>query len=623
MKKYVLRHLLLIAMPFFVQAQSLQKQTDVLVIGGTTGGIAAALQSARNKVRTLVVEQTHWLGGMLTAAGVSCTDGNHQLQGGIWKEFNDALQTHYKGKSLATGWVSNTCFEPRVGDSIFKAWAKNEKDLSVMYNWYFHDIIRNKNKVVGAIFINKKKQLLKVTAKIVIDATDLGDAFAAAGCNYDLGTEDSTQSNEKIAPGKSSVIQDLTWAATLQDFGAGADKTIPRPFNYDSTKYFCSTTEAPCFKKSYDGDSKKVLNYGKLPVTNTRTKYMLNWPAFGNDYYLNVVETKPILREEKYAAAKNHTLGFVYFLQTQLGMKHIGLADEFGTKDKLALMPYNREGRRVRGLVRFNINHILQPYNYTLYRTGIAVGDYPVDHHHAQYPGKVPPIPFPKIPAYNIPIGALIPKDVDGLIVCEKGISVSNIINGTTRLQPVVLLTGQAAGQIAATCIKEKIQPREINVNALQAKLVMKYKCFVMPFADVDATSLFFLTAQHIGILGVIKGECKSEGWANKMYFRPDSLMKENELKTGINEMLGAKVLQLTSNDSISITNGVIKQIVTTVNTYICKKLSLPENQYAIVYMNIPDETLLTRKLVAHHLSYAITWDRIKIDIYGNTVFKK
>ena len=132
-------------------------------------------------------------------------------------------------------------------------------------------------------------------------------------------------------------------------------------------------------------------------------------------------------------------------MQTELGMKNIGLADD-ELDGGMALIPYNREGRRVKGLVRMNINHIKKPYDHTLYRTGISVGDYPVDHHHARYPGKVPEIEFPPIPAYSIPMGALIPENIDGLIVCEKGISVTNIVNGTTRLQPVVLLTGQAAG---------------------------------------------------------------------------------------------------------------------------------------------------------------------------------
>ena len=59
-------------------------QTSVLVIGGTTGGTSAGIQAARLNMPTLIVEQTPWLGGMITAAGVSATDGNHELYSGIW-----------------------------------------------------------------------------------------------------------------------------------------------------------------------------------------------------------------------------------------------------------------------------------------------------------------------------------------------------------------------------------------------------------------------------------------------------------------------------------------------------------------------------------------------------------
>ena len=82
----------------------------------------------------------------------------------------------------------------------------------------------------------------------------------------------------------------------------------------------------------------------------------------------------------------------------------------------MALIPYHREGRRVRGLIRLNINYIKKPYQYNLYKTGIAVGDYPVDHHHGQYPGKVPQIVFPQLPSFNIPVGALIPEKIDHLM---------------------------------------------------------------------------------------------------------------------------------------------------------------------------------------------------------------
>jgi hypothetical protein len=323
----------------------------------------------------------------------------------MWHEFRLALYKHYGKNKLNTGWVSNTNFEPHVGDSIFKAWAIKEKNLTIYYGYSFEDVekVNNVDKVTGAKFFNDVTGgVLDVKAKIIIDGTELGDVLAKAGAAYDLGMDDQKTSGEKEAREKNNIIQDLTWAAILKDYGPGTDKTIARPANYDSTKYFCSTADAPCDGKPYQFDTKKVLDYGKLPRSPgaTHDKYMLNWPANGNDYYLNVIS---------YEQAKQQTLGFIYFLQKTLGMKNVGLADD-ELNGGMALIPYNREGRRVKGMVRLNINHLKDPYNYTLYRTGIAVGDYPVDHHHAQYPCKVPDIEFPDIPSFNIPLGCLFAK---------------------------------------------------------------------------------------------------------------------------------------------------------------------------------------------------------------------
>jgi hypothetical protein len=203
----------------------------------------------------------------------------------------------------------------------------------------------------------------------------------------------------------------------------------------------------------------------------------------------------------------------------------------------LALIPYNREGRRIRGVVRLNIDHLKDPYNYTLYRTGIAVGDYPVDHHHGQYPGKVPAIEFPKIPSFNIPLGCLIPEKIDGLIVCEKGISVTNIVNGSTRLQPVVLLTGQAAGVLAAKSIKEKKRIRDVSVRSVQEEL-LKLKCYLMPFIDVKPDDPHWEAIQRVGATGILKGVGKPEGWANKMFFYPDSNVRGGEFVVGLGRYL-------------------------------------------------------------------------------------
>ena len=520
--------MLFFLLPFFLQAQPRAMHADVLVIGGGTGGIAAGIQSARSGLRTIIAEPTTMLGGMLTAAGVSCTDGNAALHSGIWQEFRQALYAYYGTTNLATGWISETCFEPHVGDSIFKAWAAKEKNLEILYGVSFETVLKKGRKVTGAVIKDAKEHLIRIDAIVTIDATELGDVMAKAGALYDVGMESPVYSGEKEAPGNNTIVQDITLAAILKDYGTGADKTIARPVGYEPQKYYCCCTDAPCTGTPYKVNAQKMLDYAKLP----NGKYMLNWPAHGNDTYLNVIEDNTTSRNKKYEAAKNQTLGFIYFIQTQLGLKNIGFAED-ELNGGMALMPYNREGRRLKGVVRMNINHINNPFDYTLYRTGISVGDYPVDHHHGQYPGQVPAILFPKIPSFNIPMGSLIPAAIDGLIVCEKGISVSNIVNGSTRLQPCVLLTGQAAGVLAAISIQQKKSIRNVPVREVQLAL-LQLKCYLMPYADVTPNSPYWAAIQRVGATGILKGTGKPDGWANKTYFYPDSLITVNEFEKGI-----------------------------------------------------------------------------------------
>jgi len=567
--------------------------TDVLVIGGGTGGTAAAIQCARMGVKTVLVEETNMLGGMLTAAGVSCTDGNDQLPSGMWEEFRQALYKHYGRNKLNTGWVSNTSFEPHVGDSIFKSWATKDTNLIIIYNYHFEEIIKEGNSVAGAYFGNEEKGALQIKAKIMIDGTELGDVFAKAGVAYDVGMDDATVSGEMEAKQKNNIIQDLTWAAVLKDYGAGTDKTIPRPSEYDSTKYFCSTADAPCQGKPYQFDTKKVLDYGKLPRSPgaMHDKYMLNWPIHGNDFYLNAVEMSLEARAQGYKLAKQQTLGFVHFLQTTLGMKNIGLADD-ELNGGMALIPYNREGRRVKGVVRLNINHLKNPYDYTLYRTGISVGDYPVDHHHGQYPGKVPQIEFPKIYSFNVPLGCLIPEKVEGLVVCEKGISVTNITNGSTRLQPVVLLTGQAAGVLAAKSIKEKKRVRDVSVRSVQDEL-LKLKCYLMPFVDVKPDDPHWEAVQKAGATGILTGVGKSEGWANKTFFYPDSTITDSDLKKGLIEF------EKTFPKNYPVVNKKLSvaeawKMITDMQHFLRVRLGIP-HKYPSVVANEWKHTFITR----------------------------
>lgn len=505
-------------------------ETEVLVIGGTTSGISAGIQSARLGSETLIIEETGWLGGMITAAGVSAIDGNHNLHSGIWNEFRNRLRLHYGGASaLATGWVSNTLFEPSTGDSIFKAMAAENSGLTVIYGFYPVSVIKKDIKVSGALFRNEHGDQLRVTAKVVIDATDLGDVLFLAEAGYDIGMDSRKLTGEANAPEeKNDIVQDLTWVAILKDFGSGSDKTIEKPSGYNPDLYrgSCSMTV-----DSILINCEKMLTYGRLP----NNKYMINWPKKGNDIYLNVIGMNREERKKELIKAKNHTLGFVYYIQTELGFKNLGLADdEFPTSDRLAIIPYHREGRRLRGIEQLTINNVIDRYKgKPLYRTGISVGDYPVDHHHNSNP-DAPVIIFPHVSSFNIPIGSLIPQNIDGLIVSDKPISVSNIINGSTRLQPVVLLTGQAAGALAALSVSKKINVREVSIRQVQQTL-LDAGAYLMPLFDIGPDDPDFESIQRVTSSGILKVTGESYQWANRTWFHPDSVITIKEFTSGLN----------------------------------------------------------------------------------------
>jgi len=521
------------------QAQTSYK-TDVLVIGASASGIAAGIQSARMGVQTIIAEPTTWLGGMITAAGVCAFDGNHSMPSGLFGEFREALHKVYGGASkVSTGWVSNTLFEPHVGDSIFKSMVLHTKGLTVKYQFQFVSAIKNNNAITGAIFLHlPTNQKVTIYAQQVIDATELGDVLANAGVPYSLGMEASAVTGEDVHVSETNdIVQDITYVAILKDYGKGTDKTIPKPKNYDPSEFdgACTDYYFNTAKPKPNVDAKKMLDYGKLP----NKKYMINWPNSGNDIYLNIVEMNEADREKELVKAKEQTLRFIYFIQHQLGFKNLGLADdEYPTADKLPLIPYHRESRRVKGLVRFDVKHIAKPFDSPnpLYKTGIAVGDYPIDHHHKKNLKAPQHLDFYPVPSFNIPLGSLIPQDISGLIVAEKSISVSNVVNGTTRLQAIALLIGQAAGTLAAQAVQQNLDAQNIPVRKVQLWL-LNSNAYIMPYFDVPQSHPQFIATQKIGATGILKGQGVPYSWANRTLFHPDSLVNRTALVNDIADL--------------------------------------------------------------------------------------
>jgi hypothetical protein len=619
MKKHLLLFTCLLSFQL-TQSQTpvVNLQTDVLVIGGTASGISAGIQSARLGVNTLVVEETPWLGGMLTSAGVPAFDGNNAMPAGLFGEFRQHLYDYYGGaNAVSTGWVSNTLFEPHIGDSIFKSMARNEQLLTVKYNYQFKSVIKNGHTIIGAEFyeINTGAQLI-VKAKRVIDATELGDALASAKVPYDLGMESNDITGEQVnLAGANDIIQDITYVGILKDYGS-PQPLIPRPINYDSTEFDGSNTSfyKDTNRKRPSVDAKKMLEYGKLP----NNKYMLNWPIYGNDIYLNVVEKTPKQREALLEQAKQQTLRFVYFIQKDLGFNHLALADdEFPTKDKLALYPYHRESRRMHGMVRMLVQHVSKPFDtpQPLFTTGIAVGDYPVDHHHKKNSAAPQHLEFFPVPSFNIPLGALIPKAVSNFIVAEKSISVSNIVNGTTRLQPCVMQIGQASGLLAALSIKNRVDPKNISVRQVQQAL-LDANGYIMPYKDVTQKDRYFKAIQKIGATGLLRGVGVPTGWANASYFNPNDKVKLDEFSIAWNKKFIAHSLKSGNDLTISDALFVAAKLSNTSVEKIKSSFELKWKSSGLENYDL-QRPILRYELAAILDQYNV-FNIFDVDIYGN-----
>ena len=457
------------------------RQYDVVVVGGGTGGTAAAIEAARDGARVLVVEESPWLGGMLTSAGVSAIDGNYSLRGGIFREFADSLAARYGGyEALKSGWVSNILFNPAVGADIFANMAR-EAGVAVRFGSAVKDV-----KAGWLIMLDDGT---KIKAKILIDGTELGDVALVAGA-------------EQLKD--SRALQDMTYVATVKYYDH--DVTMPEPEGYDPELYrhCCDTWPADM-----------TLSYGALPDGHI----MLNWPQAGNDIYLEYLDMP---REEVYRQAKNRTLGYLYYLQTVLGYNKLGIADDvYPSADGLPFYPYYRESRRFAGRDTMTVEAAKSPYDYDLYTRAIAVGDYPVDHHHNQHPlrEELSHLWWGKIPSFSVPLGALVPLGVEDLLLCEKNISVSWEMNGGTRLQPVVLGIGQAAGALAAIAVKTKRHPSEVPAKEVQS-LLLDHGCYLLPFLDLKPEEPGFRELQEKGVLGEVKGTGRSVGWANETWVK-------------------------------------------------------------------------------------------------------
>lgn len=508
-----------------VSNRSGDAEYDVIVVGAGTGGVAAAVQARNSGMRVALLEETDWIGGQMTAAAVTSLDEGAdvpRMRSGVYGRFVNKVARHYWNLSRSTGtayFASHMiAFEPSVGqkklyellhdvDGATTTVPRGELDLYLRTD--VERVEKAGNRVTGLVL----KKGGRMSAKVVVDATEYGDVLAAAGARYRVGN--TTSDNVR----QTACTQFITYTAVIRKyFGPmdsqllisqpppGYENALPdfRRFVTNDGNFMSQVPVSFYYHNAWRGmpDPQNPVNYTADPGNERHiSKTGINW---FNDHAVSAryVEDREY-RKTVNCEAKLKTLQFIYYIQKELGHTDWSVADDEGfattyNRDEnscqnipetfkaierhFPLKPYVREARRGLGLMTLTAADIRREGEPLVavrkFPSALAVGDYPVDLHGCYGSSTLDcgetaaDIPSWGGGTFQVPFEVFIPESVDGLVFAEKNISVSRLVNGATRLQPITMMTGQAAGAIAALSVRQNVQPRKVQPIQVQSELL-------------------------------------------------------------------------------------------------------------------------------------------------------
>ena len=500
---------------------------DIVIYGGTPGGIASAISAARLGREVTLVEYHDHIGGM-TTSGLGKSDiENRAMIGGIFKEFVAGVREHYVTKYGPEHEHTKLCqdgyyAEPHVAEKVFEAMIAKVPKITVWKGWRLKSAHTVENKLRDITVLNRRNgDEKRLEAKIFVDATYEGDLYAAAGAKFRLGRESREEFDEPHAgvvyfdyqaheflPGTTGKGDDAlpayTYRLCLTKDPANAARMTEPPPGYDRRDYlgyFDDLKEGrlagpKVFKPGRGYNPKhfdtlvRALSVADIP--NNKCDVNINPRPLGfpfpeeNRGYIEGDETT---RERIRQRHRSLVLGLLWFLQNdpEVPEAHRAMAnemhppkDEFTDNAHFPWQLYVREGRRLIGEYTLTQHDITgkgqQPKHHA---DSIAVGEFPIDSFPCRkrqpgdtlvlegYLGMLDYITRP----YEIPYRIMIPEKIDGLIV-PVAASTTHVAFSSIRMEPTWMALGQAAGAAAHLAIQNEVEPRQVPTEALQNLLL-------------------------------------------------------------------------------------------------------------------------------------------------------
>ena len=519
--------------PFAVHAEEIETY-DIVVYGGTSAGVVAAVQARRMDRSVVLLEPTQHLGG-LTSGGLGQTDsGNEAAIGGMALEFYQRVHQHYEKQEAWDRQKPESYrayrpdakamwkFEPHVAEAVFDQWA-NETGVEVVRGARL-DRDRGVRMNDGRIESVTTTDGRTFAGKVFIDTTYEGDLMAAAGVSYTVGRESNAQYQETLngvqvqntnkRVGDKYVPVDpyrtpgdpksgLVWG--IPEGGPGVDGEadecvqaycfrmcltdvpdnripFPKPENYDEARYELLLRWFETGQNWVPWINSPMPN--RKTDTNNNGVVIMSTDYIGGNY--DYPEASDARRAEIVADHRSYQMGLIWTMANhprvpesiRKQVSRWGLAqDEFADNDHWPQQLYVREARRMVGDYVMTEHDCLRKTDID---RSIGLASYSLDSHHVQRyvtsagmarnEGNL--YSRVRVP-YPIDYGAIVPRkeECQNLLV-PVCLSSSHIAYGSIRMEPVFMILAQSAATAAVQSLSEEVPVQDIDYPALQARLM-------------------------------------------------------------------------------------------------------------------------------------------------------
>jgi hypothetical protein len=494
------------------QIRTPREAADVIVYGGTAGGVIAAVAAAREGLRVTLVTPDRHLGGMMSG-GLGWTDyGKKQVIGGYSLEVFERIGQKY-GRPIE--WH----FEPHVAEAVFDEIVKEAGVTVVRGRLREKGGLRKSGTTLEGIVTEDGVTL---RGKVFVDASYEGDLMAQAGVSYTWGREGTTEYGESLAgvrertpfhqfragvaprDARGRLLPEITPRSA--DAVGAADQRVqaynfrlcmtrtpdnrvawPRPAGYRAARYDLLARYLPALEAAQgrplainDVMKADLLQNGKTDTNNNgafSTDFIgASWAYPEADY-----ATRDKIRQDHLA----YTQGLLYFLANdpqvppalRAEVATFGpSADEFVDTDHWPHQLYVREARRMIG------EYVMTQKDIQSERTkpdSIGMGSYNSDSHNVQRRptadgGAVENEGDMQVPVtpYQIPYRVMLPKRAQATnLLVPVCFSATHVAYSTLRMEPQYMIIGHAAGVAAKMAITGGLAVQDVDPRALAAKL--------------------------------------------------------------------------------------------------------------------------------------------------------